>query len=253
MFSFKSDPLDEEKYTVLPGLVHKYFDRILVEMNFTCPVVCEFCTRKRKGINSNDFKLDLLSWMKMEKYVLTKPEIREIILSGGEPMIDLDFLIEILERIKNLKQIKIVRIHTRLPITRPDKISQYFLEYLNKETKKRPIYISIHCDHKKELTKKSQKAIVSLRNTGAILYSQSVLLKRYNDSVKDLKELFEALLELGVRPYYLYQCDKIDGWKKFKVPFWKEIYLIRRLNKKISGLACPIFTVDSNKNKKRFF
>jgi lysine 2,3-aminomutase len=253
MFSFNSDPLQEEKYTVLPGLVHKYSDRILVEMNFTCPVVCEFCTRKRKGINHNDFELDFSSWLEMEKYILSKPKIREIILSGGEPLINTELLIKILMRIKKIGQIKIVRIHTRLPITAPDRISKKFLTYLDKETKERPIYISIHCDHQKELTDGAKEAIIKLRNGGAILYSQSVLLKNYNDTVNDLKELFESLLELGVRPYYLYQCDKIVGWRKFRVPFLKEVWLVKGLNRRISGLACPIFVVDSDRYKKRFY
>lgn len=253
MFSFNSDPLKEEKYTVLPGLVHKYPDRVLVEMNFTCPVVCEFCTRKRKEINNNDFNLDSSSWLDIEKYILNKPKIREIIFSGGEPLINIELLIKILERIKNIKQLKIIRIHTRLPITAPGRISDKFFDYLNKETKRRPIYISIHCDHKKELTSEAKEAILRLRNSGAILYSQSVLIKNYNDTVKDLKELFESLLEIGVRPYYLYQCDKIVGWRKFRVPFLKEIYLVKHLNREISGLACPIFVVDSSKNKKRLF
>jgi len=253
MFSFNSDPLQEEKYTIIPGLIHKYENRILVELNLNCPVVCEFCTRKRKGIGKNNFNLSMKDWCKIEDYIKSNTEIREIILSGGDPLVDINFLIKILERIKKNDQIKIVRIHTRIPITTPNKISKKFLNYLDKETKERPIYISIHCDHRKELTKEAKETIVLLRNSGAILYSQSVLLKNYNDAIKDLKELYESLLELGVRPYYLYQCDKIEGWQKFKVPFWKELFLVRKLNKQISGLACPIFVVDSKKYKKRFY
>lgn len=253
MFSFKSDPLEEEKYTVMPGLVHKYQDRILVELNFTCPVVCEFCTRKRKGINKNKFNLTMNSWQKIEEYIFKNPKIREIILSGGEPLIKSEILINILERIKIIDQIKIVRIHTRLPITVPKKIDEKLFNYFLKESKNRVFYVSIHCDHKDELTDEVRECIKKFRQIGVILYSQSVLLKNYNDTVKDLRELFESLLEIGVRPYYLYQCDKIENWQKFKVPFWKEIYLVKKLNKQISGLACPIFVVDSKRYKKRFY
>ena len=253
MFSFNSDPLQEEKYTIFSGLVHKHRDRILVELNFTCPVVCEFCTRKRKGINKNEFDLSINDWIKIEKYIKKKPEIREVILSGGEPLLNEEKLIKILERIKNIKQIKIVRIHTRLPITGPNKITKKLLAYFEKETPKRVIYMSIHCDFKKELTSGAKECILKLRQSGLILYSQSVFLKGVNDSVKELKELFEALLELGVRPYYLYHCDKIEGWKKFRVSLLKEKRLIRNLNKQISGLACPILVVDSKKGKKRIF
>ena len=253
MFSFNSDPLQEEKYTVIPGLIHKYKDRILVELNLNCPVVCEFCTRKRKGIETNNFNLSMEDWVKIENYIKLNKEIREIILSGGEPLIKSEILINILERLKTIDQIKIIRIHTRMPITVPKKIDEKIFDYFLKESKKRVFYISIHCDHKNELTDEAKECIKKLRQTGVILYSQSVLLKNYNDTVKDLKELFESLLEIGVRPYYLYQCDKIEGWQKFKVPFWKEIYLVRKLNKQISGLACPIFVVDSKKYKKRFY
>jgi len=253
MFSFNSDPLEEDKYTVLPGLVHKYFDRILVEMNFTCPVVCEFCTRKRKEINHNNFKLDLSSWLNIEEYVLSKTEIREIILSGGEPLVDVKLLINILERIKNLDQIKIVRIHTRIPITAPKKIDEKIFDYFSKESKNRIFYISIHCNHKKELTDEVRECIKKLRQTGVILYSQSVFLKNINDTVESLKDLFESLLELGVRPYYIYQCDKIENWQKYTVPLKEEKRLLKELNQQISGLACPILIIDSEKGKRRIF
>lgn len=253
MFSFNLDPLQEEKYTVIPGLVHKHKDRVLVEMNFCCPVVCDFCTRKRKGINKNDFRLTLTEWKKMEKYISGRLEIREIIFSGGEPLMDQELLVSILERLKKMNQIKVIRIHTRVPITAPKIISEKLLSYFKRESENRVFYVSIHCDHKKELTKESIDCIKRLRNSGLILYSQSVLLKGRNDSVVELKGLFLSLLELGVRPYYLYQCDKIEGWQKFRVPFWKELLLVRKLNREISGLACPILVVDSKTGKKRYF
>lgn len=253
MFKFNNDPLKEEKYTIFPGLVCKHQDRILVEMNFSCPIVCDFCTRKRKDINKNDFFLTTNDWLKIEDYINKHIDVREVIFSGGDPLVDIDLLMKIVKRIRKMKQIKIIRIHTRIPITAPEKITTKLVDFFKTETKKQVIYLSIHCDHKKELTRKSIEAIGKLRQSGVTLYSQSVFLKGYNDSFKDLKELFETLLELGIRPYYLYQCDKIDNWKKFKVPIWKEIYLIRKLNRNISGLACPIFTIDSSKGKKRFF
>lgn len=253
MSNFKVDPLNEEKYTIFPGLIHKHQDRILVELNLRCPVVCPFCTRKRKGINENDFDLGMTGWKMVEKYIENNPTIREVILSGGEPLISAELLIEILERLKNISQIKIVRIHTRMPVTAPLKIEEKIFKYFERESKKRVFYMSIHCDHKKELTNDVRQCIERLRLGGVILYSQSVFLKNVNDTVKDLKDLFETLLELGVRPYYLYQCDKIEGWQKFAVPLDKEKKLIRQLNKEISGLACPILIVDSEGGKNRIF
>lgn len=251
MKKFEPDPLGEDKFTVLPGVVHKHPDRILVEMNFNCPVVCEFCTRKRKGINKNDFKLTMEGWLKIEDYIKENESIREIMFSGGDPLITQDLLIEILERLKKNQRIKIIRIHTRIPITAPKMVSNKLLTYFSKESKKRIFYVSIHCDHKDELTSEVKKCIEKLRLSGVVLYSQTVFLKNINDSVSVLKDLFEALLEIGVRPYYLYQCDRIEGWRKFAIPLKKEKQLMRELNQKISGLACPILVIDSQKGKKR--
>jgi lysine 2,3-aminomutase len=253
MFNFKIDPLNEEKYTIFPGLIHKHPDRILVELNFTCPVICPFCTRKRKKISKNNFNLGMAGWKKVESYIKKNLEIREVILSGGDPLMTPDLLIKILERLKLITQIKVVRIHTRMPITAPKKIDKRIFDYFKKESKKRVFYMSIHCDHSHELMEKAKKTIEKLRLSGVILYSQSVFLKGYNDSVEILKELFESLLKIGVRPYYIYHCDKIEDYKKFAVPLTKEKKIIRKLNKMISGLACPILIVDSKDEKKRTF
>jgi lysine 2,3-aminomutase len=251
MSKFEPDPLGEDKCTVFPGLIHKHSDRILVEMNFNCPKVCEFCTRKRKGINKNDFKLTMEDWLKIEDYINKNSKIREVMFSGGDPLITQELLIKILERLKSNERIKIIRIHTRIPITAPEMVTKELLEYFLKESPKRIFYVSIHCDHKNELTDEAKECIEKLRLSGVILYSQSVFLKNINDSVKALKDLFEALLELGVRPYYLYQCDKIEGWQKFMIPLKKEKQLMRELNKRVSGLACPILVIDSEEGKKR--
>ena len=253
MSNFKLDPLNEEKYTVFPGLIHKHQDRILVELNLKCPVVCSFCTRKRKGISENNFDLGMAGWKMIEEHIKNNPKIREVILSGGEPLISAELLIEILERLKNISQIKIIRIHTRMPVTAPLKIDEKLFKYFEEESKNRVLYLSIHCDHKNELTDSVRQCIERLRLSGVILYSQSVFLKNVNDTVKDLKDLFETLLELGVRPYYIYQCDKIEDWQEFAVPLNTEKRLMRQLNKEISGLACPIFIVDSEDGKNRIF
>ena len=253
MFNFKKDPLKEEKYTIFPGLIHKHEDRILVELNFSCAAVCAFCTRKRKNINDNDFNLGIDGWKKVENYIDKHSKIKEIILSGGDPLMTPELLINILDRLKKIEQIKIVRIHTRVPITAPQKVDEKILNYFSKESKKRVFYISIHCNHKKEITTEAKKIIEKLRLSGVILYSQSVFLKDYNDSVLILKDLFIYLLELGVRPYYIYHCDQIDNWQEFRVPLHKERKILRELNKTISGLGCPILIVDSEKGKKRVF
>lgn len=253
MFKFKNDPLNEEKYTIFPGLIHKHQDRILVELNFKCPVPCSFCTRKRKKINNNDFELGIEGFRKVELYIDKHPKIREIILSGGDPLSTPDLLIRILNSLKKISQIKVIRIHTRMPITAPEKIDKRIMGYFKKESEKRIFYVSIHCNHKKELTDDAKKMIEKLRLSGVILYSQSVFLKNYNDSVMELKDLFESLLELGVRPYYIYHCDEIEGWQKFGVPLFKEKILMKELEESISGLACPILIVDSKEGKRRVF
>lgn len=237
------DIFGEEKITPTVGLIRRYKDRALVELTTKCPVDCEFCFRKWKKDREKQ-SLTKEEINKIIKFIEKDKNIKEIILSGGEPLFYEDLFIYAFNKIKNLEQIKSIRIHTRAVVTKPELIKDTLLKELEKNNNK-IVYVSIHINHSSELTKECQDAILKLRKAGVILYSQSVFLKDTNDSVEILKELFSNLTYLGVRPYNIYHCNPIKGLEKFIVPLEKEIKIMTDLRKEISGLACPVHIIDA--------
>ncbi len=243
MTNFLNDPLMEEKFIKIRGLIYKYPKRVLIELNNICPVYCPFCTRKRKTFLEKKWQLSKKELRDILFFLRENEEIREVIISGGDPLMSPEELIFLVEEIDRLENIKIIRIHTRMPITAPKKIkNDIFNTFLNL---KKSIYLSIHCDLVEEISEESVEVFEKLKRVGVILYSQSVFLKEINDSVEKLEELFEKLLELGVRPYYIYRCDPVVGLKKFIVPLEKEREIMTELRKRISGLACPTYVIDA--------
>lgn len=239
---FAEDPLNEEKFTKVKGLIYKYPKRVLIELNNICPVYCQFCTRKRKTFEKIKWQLNKKEIKDILDFLKNNQEIREVIISGGDPLMSPVGLIDLLKKIEKLKNIKIIRIHTRMPINSPKKINQDIFEFLSNF--KKVVYLSIHCNLVEEISNESIEIFNKFRKVGVILYSQSVLLKGINDSVEKLEKLFEKLLELGVRPYCIYRCDLVIGLEKFVVPFKKEKKIITELRKRISGLASPIYVID---------
>ncbi|MFA5749733.1 MAG: KamA family radical SAM protein [Candidatus Shapirobacteria bacterium] len=239
----------EDKVTPVKGLIRRYKNRVLLELTLNCPVECDFCYRKWKKEQCRK-SLENIDIDNIVKYLLKNKEIGEVIFSGGEPLMVIDLLEYVFEKISQLEQIKIIRIHTRAPITAPKLISKNFLEILKKK-REQIIYMSIHVNHINEITIETESVINKIRQTGIILYSQSVFLKGINDSVEILEELFSKLVELGVRPYNIYQCNKIKGIEKYIVPLKEEIEIMTELRKRISGFCCPnlIIDVPGNANK----
>jgi lysine 2,3-aminomutase len=243
------DIFEEDKITPVKGLIRRYKDRVLLELTLKCPVECDFCYRKwkkgqcREKLTNNDVD-------EMVKYVLKNKEIKEIIFSGGEPLTEISLLKYAFDKFSQLDQIKVFRIHTRAPVTAPKLVSKSFLNIFENKYKQ-IIYLSIHVNHFDELNSEVESVIKKIRQTGVILYSQSVFLKGINDSVKDLEKLFSRLVELGVRPYNIYQCNRIEGIEKYIVPIEKEIEIMTELRKKISGFCCPNLIIDipGNANK----
>lgn len=239
------DPLLEDKFTPLKGLCYKYPKRVLVEITMNCASFCRFCTRRRKVSDIKKGRLGKENVDKMVDYFKARPEINEVIFSGGDPlMVNQNLLIYALRKFSHLPQIKILRVHTRVPISNPKLLTRKVLKAFS-EIKKQPFYVSIHFEHPDELTPRTIKAIKDLRKTGAILISQSVFLKGINDSYKVLKELFTKITELGVRPYYIYHCDLVKGIEHFIVPIEKEIKIMTKLRKNLSGIAFPFHVVDT--------
>jgi len=237
------DPLKEQKHNPVKGLIQRYPNRVLVLLTLNCAAYCRFCFRRRiisdieKGVlNNNDLE-------KIVSYIKKHPKIKEVIISGGDPLTQPEILGKFLKKIILLKQIEVIRIGTRLMVSNPKQINSNILRVLQL-VKKQPLYLLLHFEHPDELTLKTKKAIKKLRSTGAILLSQSVFLKGINDKVSVLEKLFEELTALGVRPYYILHNDEPEGTKHFTVDFKKEIKIMTELRQRLSGLACPMYVYD---------
>jgi len=239
------DPLLEEKYKKVKGLIHKYPKRALIELTLNCASFCRFCTRRREVSDIEKGRLSIQDIERMIDYVKSRPEINEVIFSGGDPLTVPNSLIYALKKFSKLNQIKIIRVHTRVPISDPRLLTREILDTFSKINKQKPIYLSIHFEHPDELTPETIKAINFLRKTGVILLSQSVFLKGINDSYKVLEELFTKLSELGVRPYYIFHCDLVRGIEHFIVPVKREIEIMTKLRKNLSGIAFPFHAIDA--------
>jgi len=231
------DPLKEEKHSPIKGLIQRYPNRVLILLTLNCAAYCRFCFRRRivsdieKGVlNNSDFD-------KIVSYIKKHPKINEVMISGGDPLTEP----KVLEQF--LKKIEVIRIGTRLMVSDPQQINSNILRIL-RLVKKQPLYLLLHFEHPDELTKETKIAIKKLRSTGAILLSQSVFLKGINDQVSVLERLFEELVALGVRPYYILHNDEPKGTKHFTVDFKKEMNIMTALRKRISGLAYPTYVYD---------
>lgn len=238
------DPLMEEEHTVTRGLIHKYPNRALILLTLNCAAYCRFCTRRRKvsdlkkGILNNQDLKNIINYLKKHA------EIKEIIISGGDPLTVPELLKKILKQLVKLPQIKIIRIGTRLPVVEPKKINKNLINIL-KIVRYKTLYVLIHFEHPLEITKETITAVQKLKSASTMLLSQSVFLKGVNDSFKILYELFSRLIEIGVKPYYLYHCDPVKGAEHFIVDIKKEIKIMTALRKNISGLAYPTYVIDA--------
>lgn len=238
-----SDPLLEEEFEKCKGLIHKYDNRVLILLTLACAAYCRFCTRQRKVSDIQQGNLTKADLENMLSYIKSQPQISEVILSGGDPLVVPKKLIYALNKFSALEQIKNLRIGTRVPVAAPELISTELLTTIKEINK--PVYVGIHFEHPDEITTETQQACKQLRQAGAILYSQSVFLKNINDDEETLYKLFSELITLGVRPYYIYHCDPVIGAEKFQVPVSKEISIMTNLRKRLSGLAYPTYVIDT--------
>jgi len=238
------DPLLEEEHTVARGLVHKYGNRALVLLTMNCAAYCRFCTRRRKV---SDIKKGIITDHDLDKiaaYLKKHPEIKELILSGGDPLTQPVILKKALQKFTKLAQIKIIRIGSRLPVSNPQMVNSQVISAL-KLVKKQPLYIMLHFEHPDEITPATVRAVKKLQAVSSMMFSQSVFLKDVNDNVHVLYALFSRLLEIGIKPYYLYRCDYVKGAEHFIVDFKREIKIMTELRARLSGLACPMYVIDA--------
>jgi lysine 2,3-aminomutase len=239
----EEDPLKEENE--IPFLTHRYPDRCLLMVSNTCAMYCRFCTRKRKvgEVLKNPSKKDI---HKAISYIKEHKEIRDVLLSGGDPLLLNDkFLENILIEVRKIPHVEMIRIGTRVPCVMPERITDKLCTLLKKYNKNPQLYINTHFEHPREITKESKIACAKLIDAGIPLGNQSVLLKNVNDKPGIIKELNQKLLSIGVRPYYLYQPDLVKGTAHFRGPVKNGLRIIRELRGFTSGMAVPQFVIDS--------
>ncbi|MDP4281219.1 MAG: KamA family radical SAM protein [Bacteroidota bacterium] len=237
-----SDPLSEEHDSPVPNLVHRYPDRVLFLATGYCSAYCRYCTRSHM-VAKDKCHLGIKAWEPALKYIEQHTEVRDVLISGGDPLTMPDIHIEyLLTRLRAISHVEIIRIGTKVPVVLPMRITKALVNILKKY---HPLFISIHATHPDELTLEMKEACERLANAGIPLGSQTVLLKDLNDSIPVMKKLMQGLLKFRVRPYYLYQCDPILGSAHFRTPVEKGIEIIQGLRGFTSGYAVPHYVIDA--------
>jgi lysine 2,3-aminomutase len=235
------DPLAEKEDSVVPGLVHRYPDRVLMVLTNICPMLCRHCTRKREWRQGG--------WVRtkgeieaMLEYLYHNESVRDVIISGGDPLtLSTRHLGDIISRIREIKHIEIIRIGTRFPVVLPQRIDAELCAMLSRYD---PIWLNTHFNHPHEITPESAEACDRLLRSGVPVNNQSVLLRGVNDDVETMLKLCQGLLRIKVRPYYLFQCDEVQGTEHLRTPVEVGIKIIEGMRGYTSGLAIPTFVVD---------
>lgn len=235
------DPLGEKRDSVVPGLVHRYPDRILMVLTDICPMLCRHCTRKREWRNGG--------WVRtpgeiktMLDYIRRHKTIRDVILSGGDPLtLSTRRLEDVISKLRQIDHIEIIRIGTRFPVVLPQRIDDELCSMLSKYG---PIWLNTQFNHPRELTPESAAACDRLLRAGVPVSNQSVLLRGINDNVETQTKLCNGLLKIKVRPYYLFQCDEVQGTEHLRTPVETGIKIIEGMRGHTSGLAIPVFVID---------
>ncbi|HEX8908216.1 MAG TPA: KamA family radical SAM protein [Anaeromyxobacteraceae bacterium] len=236
------DPLAEERDMPVPGVTHRYPDRVLFYTTHNCPVYCRHCTRKRKVADptSAAAKTQIENGL---AYIAAHPEIRDVVISGGDPLsLSDDRLDYILGRLRAIPHVEIFRLGTRNLVTLPQRVTEDFVYMLRKH---HPVYVNTHFNHPKECTAEAFEAARRLADAGCVIGNQMVLLKGVNDEPRTVLELNHKLLMMRIRPYYIYQCDLARGISHFRTPIESGIRIIEALRGHTSGLAVPQFVVDA--------
>ena len=237
-----SDPLSEDKDSPVEGITHRYPDRVLFHVSNTCAMYCRHCTRKRK-VGDIDFVPSKKQLLRGIGYIKKTPQVRDVLLSGGDPLMLPDEKIDwLLSEIYQIPHVQIIRIGTRIPVVLPYRITDKLVSILKKY---HPLWINTHFNHPNEITTSSKEALAKLADGGFPLGNQSVLLADVNDCPKIMKSLVHKLVENRVRPYYLYQCDLSEGLSHFRTPIGKGIEIMESLIGHTSGFARPTYVIDA--------
>jgi len=236
------DPCGEDKDSPVPGLVHRYPDRVLLLVTDQCATYCRYCTRRRL-VGSNERPITQGNFEEVLKYLKSHKKVRDVLLSGGDPLLlENERLEEILSRLRAIPHIELLRIGTRAPVTLPQRITVGLVRMLKKF---HPLMISIHFTHPKVISDAVKRACSELADGGIPLGSQTVLLKGINDKPYIIKKLVQELLKIRVRPYYIYQCDLATGTEHFRTSVATGIQIIEKLRGHTTGYAIPTYVVDA--------
>lgn len=239
----KEDPLEEERDSPVPGIVHRYPDRVLFLVTGMCSTYCRYCTRSRNVGHDDIYHFDVKEWEIGIAYIAANPAIRDVLLSGGDPLTLTDEKLDwLLSRLRMIPHVEILRIGTKVPAVMPQRITPALTRLLKRF---HPLWLSIHVTHPDELTPEMTQACNRLADAGIPLGSQTVLLAGVNDDVETMKRLMQGLLRLRVKPYYLYQCDPIPGSSHFRTPVAKGLEIIRGLRGHTTGYAVPTYVIDA--------
>jgi lysine 2,3-aminomutase len=238
-FSQSPDPLDEERLSPVPGLIHRYPDRVVWIVSTACAVYCRFCMRKR-GVGCPGMAAaredDAIA------YLASHPEIRDVILSGGDPLLLPDDRLDaLLSRIRKIPHVEIIRIGTRVPVTLPERVTVKLARLLKCH---HPLYLNTHFNHPREITPEAALACARLADAGIQLGNQTVLLKGVNDDPQVMRRLMQKLLTIRVRPYYIHQMDLVKGTAHFRTAISQGVAVMEALRGHTSGLAVPHYVID---------
>jgi lysine 2,3-aminomutase len=235
------DPLGEDSHMPVPGLVHRYPDRVLLLVVEVCSMYCRFCTRSRVVGTTAGYSRPANIDQAID-YIRAHRKIRDVLISGGDPLtLSDERLDDVLTKLKAIPHVEFVRIGTRNPVTLPYRVTESLCSVLKKH---KPVWMSLHFNHPKEVTPPVRKACGMLADSGVPLGSQSVLLKGINDRPAIMKKLFHELLKTRVRPYYIYQCDPVKGTAHFRTSVGTGVQIIEKLRGHTTGYAVPTFVVD---------
>ncbi|ATO49213.1 lysine 2,3-aminomutase [Brevibacillus laterosporus] len=236
------DPLHEDEDSPVPGLTHRYPDRVLFLVTNQCSMYCRYCTRRRFsgqiGMGVPKKQLDACL-----DYIRNTPEVRDVLLSGGDALLINDRVLEyVIKSLREIPHVEIIRIGTRAPVVFPQRITENLCEILKKY---HPVWLNTHFNHPKEITEEAKKACEMLSYAGVPLGNQSVILAGVNDDPYTMKQLMQDLVKIRVRPYYIYQCDLSEGIGHFRAPISKGLEIMEYLRGHTSGYAVPTFVVDA--------
>ncbi len=246
-----ADPIGDEAHTPVPGVTHRYPDRALLKPTYACAVYCRFCFR-RYAVGKGEETLRRGELDAALAYIERSPALWEVILTGGDPLVLSDGrLAEILERLRAIEHVRVLRVHTRVPVVLPARVTDRLVELLagprprsRAEGPRKPAWVVIHANHVQELTPAAEEAIERLADAGLPLLNQSVLLAGVNDTAEAQEALLRRLVELRVKPYYLHHADLARGTGHFRTGLERGQELVRELRGRVSGLCQPTYVVD---------